>query len=74
MKSNMPVHKSKTLFIIAGQILFFGFFVWYYVHYSFLRSRCDITVEYVLAIVLVLAMAMNYWLIYPEFYKFFKGL
>lgn len=69
MKSNMPVHKSKTLFIIAGQILFFGFFVWYYVHYSFLRSRCDITVEYVLAIVLVLAMAMNYWLIYPEFYK-----
>lgn len=65
----MSIRENKTLFMIAGQILFFGFFVWYYIHYSFLRSRCDVNVEFFLAIILVLAMTMNYWLFYPVFYK-----
>lgn len=64
----MSIRENKTLFMIAGQILFFGFFVWYYIHYSFLRPRCDMNVEFILAIILVLAMTMSYWLFYPEFY------
>lgn len=69
MKSNMPMRNAKTLLIIAGQIIFFALFFWYYVRQSFLRTRCDMHIEFALALVLVLAMAVNYWLLYPVFYK-----
>lgn len=60
---------AKTPLIIVGQIIFFVLFFGYYVRNSFLRVRCDIRVEYILAIVLILAMVVNYWLLYPMFYK-----
>ena len=63
------MRNAKTLLIIAGQIIFFALFFWYYVRQSFLRTRCDMHIEFALALVLVLAMAVNYWLLYPVFYK-----
>lgn len=60
---------AKTPLIIVGQIIFFVLFFGYYVRNSFLRVRCDIRIEYILAIVLILAMVVNYWLLYPMFYK-----
>lgn len=63
------MRNAKTPTIIVGQILFFALFAWYYINNSFLRSRCDIKTECVLSIVLVIAMATNYWLLYPVFYK-----
>ena len=69
MKSNIFIRNVKTLSIILGQILFFVFFVWYFANFSFLRPRCGINKEYILAFVLVFAMVINYWIFYPQFYK-----
>ena len=69
MKSYMSIRDAKTHLIIAGQVIFFALFFWYYVRHSFLRTRCDIHIEIILALVLVLAMVVNYWLLYPMFYK-----
>lgn len=60
---------NKNLWVIAGQVLFFSLFCFYYLHYSFLRPICEKKLEWALAITLVLAMAVNYWIIYPLFYK-----
>lgn len=65
----MLMRDAKTPLIIVGQIIFFVLFFGYYVRNSFLRVRCDIRIEYILAIVLILAMVVNYWLLYPMFYK-----
>ena len=69
MKSNVFIRNTKTPAIIIWQIFSFALFIWYYINNSFLRSRCDIKIECILAIVLVIAMAANYWLLYPVFYK-----
>ncbi len=69
IQSKVPMRKNKKFLVIAGQILFFTVFGWYYVHNSFLRPACEKNIEWTLAIALVLAMAVNYWLIYPFFYK-----
>ncbi len=62
-------HFKKNAYIVAGQLFFFALFVWYFIHNSFLRSSTSTVTEFGLALVLVAAMAVNYWLIYPFFYK-----
>lgn len=60
---------KKNGHIIIGQILFFTLFVWYFIHNSFLRPNNDKVIECGLAMILVAAMSINYWLLYPFFYK-----
>ena len=60
---------NKNFWVIVGQVLFFSLFCIYYLHNSFLRPICEKKREWTLAITLVLAMAINYWTIYPLFYK-----
>lgn len=60
---------KRTAHIAAGQFFFFSLFFWYFVHNSFLRPKCSATVENCLALIIIAAMAINYWILYPFVYK-----
>ena len=60
---------QRTVYIIIGQIIFSALFVWYFEQNSFLRPHYGVVVECGIALILVTAMAVNYWLLYPFFYK-----
>lgn len=60
---------KRTVHIVAGQLLFFSLFFWYYFRNSFLRPTCSATVESGLALMIIAAMAINYWVLYPFVYK-----
>lgn len=51
--------------VIVGQMFLFILFLWYYSHNSFLRPAVDKGTECFLALVLIIAMAVNYWVLYP---------
>ena len=59
---------KKTGHIIVGQILFFILFILYYLRNSFLRPMNSTDVELILALIIVVGMAVNYWLLYPLIY------
>lgn len=63
--------KKKSWFafgVALGQLCFFILFVWYFHTHSFLRPYATATVELMLALMLVLAMALNFWFLYPTFH------
>lgn len=60
---------KKTAIIILVQLILFAFFILYFFHNSFLRPDCGETIELSLALMLVFAMAFNYWFLYPFIYK-----
>lgn len=60
---------KRTVHIVAGQLLFFSLFFWYFFRNSFLRPLCSATVESSLALMVIAAMATNYWVLYPFVYK-----
>jgi len=60
---------KKTAIIILVQLILFAFFILHFFHNSFLRPDCGETIELSLALMLVFAMAFNYWFLYPFVYK-----
>ena len=60
---------KKAAIIILVQLIFFALFILYFFHNSFLRPDCGETIELSLALMLVIAMALNYWFLYPYVYK-----
>lgn len=64
----------KPFHLLVGQILCFLFFIWYYLQYSFLRPCVDKGIDCVMALLLVVTMAINFWIIYPLVYKRYSFL
>ena len=60
---------KKTIPLITGQVVFFSLFFWYFLHYNFLRPYTDMWVECLLAVLLIVTMITNYWIVYPYIIK-----
>ena len=60
---------QRTVYVIMGQVIFSALFVWYFIQNSFLRPDNGVAMECGIALILVAAMAVNYWLLYPIFFK-----
>lgn len=55
---------KKTLF---GHMVLSLLFFWYYVHNSFLRPAVEPGTEYFLALLIIVAAEVNFWILYPAF-------
>ena len=55
---------QKTLF---GQLVLSILFFWYFANNSFLRPAVDPGTEYFLALLIIVAAAINFWILYPAF-------
>ena len=63
----------KKFRIIITQVLVFAFFFWYFLHYSFLRPCIDEKYDCILAVLLIIAMLVNFWVIYPVVHEKFPA-
>jgi predicted transcriptional regulator len=52
---------------ILGHLLLSILFFWYYVHNSFLRPVAEPGTEYFLALLIIVAAEVNFWVLYPAF-------
>lgn len=61
-------NKKKVAWVIMGQILFAVFFIWFFSNNSYLRPSLNSVKEYCIALMLLAAMAINFW-----FFFFFQN-
>lgn len=59
----------KSFPLVAGQVVFFALFFWYFLQYNFLRPCVDIWIEIIIALLLIATMTANFWLLYPLVFK-----
>ena len=59
---NIDWRLQRTL---LGHLILYIFFFWYFTHYSFLRPAVESGVEYFLALLIVVAAEVNFWILYP---------
>lgn len=51
--------------VFFGQVFLFILFFWYFTHNSFLRPVADTGTECFIGLMLIVALAINYWVLYP---------
>lgn len=56
---------KKTIPLVIGQVMFFSFFFWYFLQYSFLRPHADVWIDCIIALLLIATMAVNFWVLFP---------
>ena len=55
----------KIIRIVIVQAMLLVFFFRYFLHYSFLRPRVDISFECIIAAVIAIAMLVDFWIVFP---------
>ena len=55
----------NNLSLIIGQVVIFALFSWYFLQFSFLRPCANKWVDGIISLLLILTMAINFWIVFP---------